>query len=167
MGKIFKFIKQYFTIILVVAVVLFIFIGYEPYMGGDLELNPELYTDENFALLAENIHKLTDDEPEELIDGWDAYAVEGPGEEALCWLYVAKDGSADPLHVFATYNRIGVMNILQNFFETFDFTKFITSTVKITVSNDQFAIGYIEPFVMPSPERFETWYCELLEKAKS
>lgn len=162
-----KFIKQYWTIILVVVVLLFIFIGYEPYMGGDLELNPELYTDENFALLAENVEKLTDDEPEELIDGWNAYAVEGPGEDALCWLYVAIDESAKPLHEFATYNRIGMMNILQNFFETFDFSKFVTSTVKITVSNDQFAIGYIEPFVMPSAERFETWFCELLETAKS
>lgn len=167
MMKVLKFVKAYFPLLLVVAVLLFIFIGYEPYMGGDLELSDELYTDENFALLAENVHKLTDSPAEELIDGWDAYAVEGPGEEALCWLYVAKDGSADPLHEFATYNRHGVFNILSSFFETFDFSKFVTSTVKITVSNDQFAIGYIEPNVMPSPERFETWFVELLETAKS
>lgn len=162
-----KFIKQYWTILLLAVFLLFLFVGYEPYMGGDLELNPELYTDENFALLAENVHKLTDSPSEELIDGWDAYAVEGPGEEALCWLYVAKDGSADPLRVFATYNRHGIFNIFSNFFETFDFSKFVTSTVKITVSNDQFAIGYIEPNVMPNPARFENWFCELLETAKS
>lgn len=162
-----KFIRQYWTILLVAAFLVFLFVGYEPYIGGDLELNPELYTDENFALLAENVHKLTDSPSEELIDGWDAYAVEGPGEDALCWLYVAKDGSADPLHVFATYNRHGVINVFSRFFESFDFRKFVTSTVKITVSNDQFAIGYIEPDVMPNPERFENWFCELLETAKS
>lgn len=162
-----KFIRQYWTILLVAAFLVFLFVGYEPYIGGDLELNPELYTDENFALLAENVHKLTDSRSEELIDGWDAYAVEGPGEDALCWLYVAKDGSADPLHVFATYNRHGVINVFSRFFESFDFRKFVTSTVKITVSNDQFAIGYIEPDVMPNPERFENWFCELLETAKS
>lgn len=162
-----KFIRQYWTILLVAAFLVFLFVGYEPYIGGDLELNPELYTDENFALLAENVHKLTDSPSEELIDGWDAYAVEGPGEDALCWLYVAKDGSADPLHVFATYNRHGVINVFSRFFESFDFRKFVTSTVKITVSNDQFAIGYIEPDVMPSPDRFENWFRELLETAKS
>lgn len=162
-----KFIRQYWTILLLAIFLVFLFVGYEPYMGGDLELNPDLYTDENFQLLADNVHKLTDDEPEELIDGWDAYAVEGPGEEALCWLYVAKDGSADPLRVFATYNRHGMFNILSDFIETFDFSRFVTSTVKITVSNDTFAIGYIEPHVMPSPKRFETWFVELLETAKS
>ena len=164
-----KFIRQYWTILILAAFLVFLFVGYEPYMGGDLELNPELYTDENYALLADNVHKLTDDEAEELIDGWDAYAVEGPGEEALCWLYVAKDreAGADPLHEFATYNRHGVISILSRFFETFDFSKFVTSTVKITVSNDQFAIGYIEPNILPGAGRFESWFCELLETAKS
>lgn len=162
-----KFIKSYWTILLVAVLLLFLLIGYEPYMGGDVELNSELYTDENFALLAENVEKLTDDEPEELIDGWNAYAVEGPGEGALCWLYVAIDGSADPLHEFATYNRHGVINILQDFFETFDFSEFVTSTVKITVSNDQFAIGYIEPDILPSADRFEDWFQELLQTAQS
>ncbi len=167
MKKVLKFIKGYWTLILLAALLLFIFFGYEPYMGGDLELNPELYTDENYALLAQNVHKLTDSPAEELIDGWDAYAVEGPGEEALCWLYVAKEEGAKPLHEFATYNRHGVFNILSRFFETFDFSKFVTSTVKITVSNDQFAIGYIEPNIMPNPKRFETWFCELLETAQA
>jgi len=162
-----KFLKQYWTIVLLAAFLIFLFVGYEPYISGDLELSEGLYTDENFALLAENVHKLTDSPAEELIDGWDAYAVEGPGEDALCWLYVAKDGSADPLHVFATYNRHGMINIITRFFESFDFRKFVTSTVKITVSNDQFAIGYIEPDVMPNPKRFETWFVELLETAKS
>lgn len=162
-----KFLKQYWTIVLLAAFLVFLFVGYEPYISGDLELSNELYTDENFALLAENVHKLTDSPAEELIDGWDAYAVEGPGEDALCWLYVAKDGNADPLHVFATYNRHGVISVFSRFFESFDFRKFVTSTVKITVSNDQFAIGYIEPNVMPNPKRFETWFIELLETAKS
>lgn len=162
-----KFIKQYWTILLLAVFLVFLFVGYEPYIGGDLELSEELYTDDNFALLADNVHKLTDSPAEELIDGWDAYAVEGPGEDALCWLYVAKDGSADPLHVFATYNRHGVFSVFSRFFESFDFRKFVTSTVKITVSNDQFAIGYIEPDVMPNPKRFEAWFCELLETAKS
>lgn len=162
-----KFIRQYWTLLLLAAFLVFLLVGYEPYMGGTLELSPDLYTDENYALLAENIGKLTDDEPEELIDGWLAYGVEGPGEDALCWLYVAKDGSADPLREFATYNRHGVFNIMSSFFETFDFSEFVTSTVKITVSNDQFAIGYIEPGILPGVSRFENWFCELLETAQS
>lgn len=84
-----KFIRQYWTILILALFLAFLFVGYEPYISGDLELNSELYTDENYALLADNVHKLTDSPSEELIDGWDAYAVEGPGEEALCWLYVA------------------------------------------------------------------------------
>ena len=164
-----KFIKQYWTILLLALFLVFLFVGYEPYMGGNLELTPELYTDENYALLADNIHKLTDAKPEELIDGWDAYAVEGPGDEALCWLYVAKDreAGAKPLREFATYNRHGIFNIFSNFFETFDFSKFVTSTVKITVSSDQFAIGYIEPNILPGTERFETWFQEMLETVQS
>ena len=164
-----KFIRQYWTILILALFLVFLFVGYEPYISGDLELNPELYTDENYALLADNIHKLTDSPAEELIDGWDAYAVEGPGEEALCWLYVAKDreAGAKPLHEFATYNRHGVINVFNRFFDSWKLRAFVTSTVKITVSNDQFAIGYIEPNILPGVDRFETWFCELLETAKS
>lgn len=163
----FKFLKRYWTIVLLAVVLLFILVGYEPYMHGDLDLTENLYTDENYALLAENIHKLTDSPAEELIDGWDAYSVEGPGSEALCWLYVARDDGVRPLHQFANYNRRGVFSILSDFFQTFDFSKFVTSTVKITVSNDRFAIGYIEPNILPGAERFEAWFVQLLETAKS
>lgn len=162
-----KFLKQYWTIVLLAAFLLFLLVGYQPYMRGDLELNAELFTDENYALLAENIHKLTDSPAEELIDGWDAYAVEGPGSEALCWLYVARDDDTKPLHQFASYNRRGVLSILSSFFESFDFSKLVTATVKITVSNDRFAIGYIEPNILPGTERFEAWFVQLLETARS
>ena len=163
-----KFIKQYWTILLLAIFLVFLFVGYEPYISGDIELNEALYTDENFALLAENIHKLTDRPSEELIDGWDAYAADGPGD-SLCWLYVAKDkeAGAKPLHQFATYNRHGVINVFSRFFESWKLRAFVTSTVKITVSNNQFAIGYIEADVMPNPSRFENWFSEMLETAKS
>ena len=155
--------KLAFWIVVLVLVIAGIF-GYSRFMHGNLKIDRELVSDENLNLLADNLGNFANGETNDY-DSFTRFPLESP-ENAVAWAYIFDEAPALYTNK-ATYERYSPLEILMAFAKTRDFAEFINTDNTFIVGNDRIALVYWETDAVPTADRFENWFRELLQTAQS
>lgn len=137
-------------------------LGYNRFMHGELKIDRELVSEENFDLLADNWEKLGNGETN---NSTTRLALESP-ENAIAWAYIY-DEAPVPYTRTATYDRYSLLEMLAAFVKTGDFAEFINTSNTFVVGNDRIALVYWEIDAVPNADQFENWFKGLISKVQS
>ena len=155
--------KLVFWIVVLVLIIAGVF-GYSRFMHGNLKIDRELVSDENFDLLADNLENFANGERNDY-DSFTRFPLESP-ENAIAWAYIF-DEAPVPYTSTATYERYSPLEILMAFVKTGDFAEFINTSNTFVVGNDRIGLLYWEIDAVPNADQFENWFRELLQTAQS
>lgn len=165
--------KLIFWIVVLVLIAAGTF-GYSRYMHGNLKINRELLSEENMNLLAENWEQLNIGEPKAMsnpaIPGWIVIDVENPAENAtiFVWINTGKDAGSSPfLPDTATFNRVGLMDVLGSRATDHKVGRFGENFNEIFISNSRIAVLFWETGGRSTADTFETWFQKQLEIVNS
>lgn len=148
--------------------------GYSRWIHGHLRIDRELVSEDNLNLLAKHWEKLNIGEPKEMsnpsIPGWIVIDVENPAENAtiFVWINTGKDTGFSPfLPDTATYNRVGLMDVLGSHATDHKVGRFGENFNEIFISNSRIAVLFWETGGRPTADTFETWFQKQLEIVNS